>query len=396
MVNPRPRARDHGFPFSGTPGPLNAITDVPGVEVGYATLWSGEGKLQQGFGPVRTGVTAILPRGRSGAAPCYGGWATLNAAGEMTGTVWLEERGLCEGPVLITNTHAVGLVRDAAIQWMRRQNMPFTFTTPIVAETYDGFFNDIDGGHIHAGHVDAALDGAKGGPLQEGNVGGGAGMVTFEYKGGTGTASRILARKDGGYVVGVLVQSNFGERRHLRIGGLKVGEQLLDGLPRFMDRSLLSEDFQKQYAYWLGADEQKDGAPKAGEGSIIVIIVTNAPLLPHQLRRLAKRPALAIGRLGGVGAASSGDIFLALSTANEDTREDRGENAAPHPVLQHPNLAMTPLFEAVVDATEEAILNAMVAAEAAEGANRFHVPALPIERVRAMLAEHRLLEDVGS
>lgn len=390
------RSRDFGIPFSGTPGPLNAITDVAGVEVGYATLWSGEGKLVVGEGPIRTGVTAILPRGRQGHAPCFGASAALNAAGEMTGTIWLEERGLCEGPVLITNTHAVGLVRDAAIQWMRERDMAFSWTTPIVAETYDGFFSDINGGHVKAEHVYEALDGARGGAVAEGNVGGGTGMITYEFKGGTGTASRVVAEKDGGYTVGVLVQSNFGERRHLRLGGLKVGERLLDCLPRFVDRSLLSADFQKQYAYWLGAEEEKEAAPKAGDGSIVVIVITDAPLLPHQLKRLAKRPALAIGRLGGVGAASSGDIFLALSTANAEMSEDRGDRAQPSIVAMHPNLALTPIFEAAIDATEEAIVNAMVAGDSAEGANRFAVPKVPIDRVRAMLAEHNLLDGTAT
>ncbi|MDO9362946.1 MAG: P1 family peptidase [Sphingopyxis sp.] len=383
------RARDVGIPFSGVPGPHNAITDVAGVEVGFTTLWEGEGRLSVGEGPVRTGVTAILPRGKDDARPCFAAWETLNAAGEMTGTVWLNERGLYEGPILLTNTHEVGIVRDASIQWMRERGIDFLFATPIVAETYDGFFNDIDGGHIRREHVFAALDQATSGPVAEGNVGGGAGMITYEYKGGTGTASRRLGESDGGYTVGVIVQSNYGERRQLRLGGLKVGERLLSDMPRFMDRDLLSPEFQEKYAHWLGGDAE--GAPKAGEGSIIVIVATDAPLLPHQLKRLAKRPALAIGRLGGVGAASSGDIFLALSTANGGAGEARGERARSYSVEMHPNLALTPLFEAVVDATEEAIVNALVAGEAAEGANRFHVPSLPIDTVQALLERHALL-----
>jgi L-aminopeptidase/D-esterase-like protein len=383
------RAREAGIPFSGTPGELNAITDVAGLEVGFATLWDKNGKLVVGEGPVRTGVTAILPRGRSDGRPCFAAWETLNAAGEMTGTVWLQERGLYEGPVLITNTHEVGIVRDAAIQWMRQREVEFLFATPIVAETYDGFFNDIDGGHIRREHVFDALDGARSGSVAEGNVGGGTGMITYEYKGGTGTASRQLSANDGGYVVGVLVQSNYGERRHLRLGGIKVGEELLDDMPRFLDPDLLSPEFREKYAHWVGGETE--GSPKAGDGSIIVVIATNAPLMPHQLKRLAKRPALAIGRLGGIGAASSGDIFLALSTANPTVGEARGEQARSYPVDMHPNLAMTPLFEAVVDATEEAIANALVAGRAAEGANRFHVPSLPIDRVRDILDRHALL-----
>lgn len=378
------RARDLGIPFTGAPGPLNAITDVAGLEVGYSTLWSGEGVLQVGRGPVRTGVTAILPRGKGDLRPCFAGSFALNAAGELTGLTWLEERGLCEGPVLITNTHSVGVVRDAAIQWMRRQGWPFEWMAPIVGETYDGLFNDIDGGHIQPRHVFEALDGARSGSLAEGNIGGGTGMITYEYKGGTGTASRRLPAKEGGYTVGVLVQSNYGERRHLRIGGVPMGEVLRDNLPRFLDPGMITEAIREFRPTWSGPPD----------GSIIVIVATDAPLLPHQLRRLAKRPTLAIGRLGGVSAAGSGDIFLALSTANAGVSEARGPLCAPAEVMMHPNLGMTPLFEATIDATEEAILNALVAAESAEGANRLYVPRLPHDSVQEKLREHRLL--VGS
>jgi L-aminopeptidase/D-esterase-like protein len=378
---PTLRARNLGIPLSGAPGACNAITDVPGLEVGYTTLWSGSGALKVGEGPVRTGITAILPRGRSDARPCFGGSFALNAAGEFTGLAWLEERGLCEGPILITNTHSVGIVRDSAIQWMRRQKWPFEWAIPIVGETYDGSFNDIDGGHIEAQHVFDALDAAQSGSIAEGNVGGGTGMITYWYKGGTGTSSRRLEDKDGGYTVGVLVQSNYGERRQLRIGGIPMGEHLADDLPRFLDPSLLSDELRKYRAPWCGP----------GDGSIIVVVATDAPLLPHQLKRLAKRPALAIGRLGGVGAATSGDIFLAISTANAGASEERGALSAPSNVKLHPNLAMTSLFEAAIDATEEAILNALVAGEAAEGANRLYVPRLPHSRVKEKLRDHRLL-----
>lgn len=380
---PAIRARELGIPLSGAPGAWNAITDVPGLEVGYTTLWSGSGVLRVGEGPVRTGITAILPRGRSDARPCFGGSFALNGAGELTGLTWLEERGLYEGPILITNTHSVGLVRDAAIQWMRRQqwSFPLGWVAPIVGETYDGLFNDIDGGHIQPQHVFDALDAARRGPLAEGNVGGGTGMKTYEYKGGTGTSSRRLAETDGAYTVGVLVQSNYGVRRQLRIGGIPMGESLADDLPRYLDPSILSDELRTRYASWC--------AP--GDGSIIVVVATDAPLLPHQLKRLAKRPALAIGRLGGVGAANSGDIFLALSTANAEVSESPGARSAPSDVQMHPNLALTALFEATIDATEEAILNAMVAAEAAEGANRLFVPRLPHARVQAILHAHHLL-----
>lgn len=390
MGNPmRKRAREQGIPFSGTPGPYNSITDVPGLEVGYTTLWEGKGPLEVGKGPVRTGVTAILPRGRSDHRPCFGAWASLNHAGEMTGTIWLDERGLAEGPVLITNTHQVGMVRDAAIAWMRQHANETLFLVPIVAETYDGLVHDIDGGHIKPEHVFAALDSARSGPIAEGSVGGGTGMMTFEYKAGTGTASRILPRELGGYTVGVLVQTNFGERRSLRLGGIKVGERLLGDLPRPMDPDIIPASQAALYSRWVGRREPLPSSAEAGDGSIIVAVVTDAPLLPHQLKRLAKRPALGVARLGGIGTASSGDIFLALSTANAEASES-GETQ----IIRHfPNLNISALFEAVVDATEEAIVNALVAAEPMEGANRFFVPALPIDRVRDILAEHKLLQE---
>lgn len=268
----------------------------------------------------------------------------------------------------------------------RRRGNDAVFLTPIVAETFDGLLNDIDGGHIRPDHVFAALDGARGGPIAEGSVGGGTGMMTFEYKAGTGTASRVLPAEQGGYTVGVLVQSNFGTRHSLRIGGIKVGERLQDEMPRPLDPDLIPPEHAGLYARWLGTynDTLQQAPNEAGDGSIIVIVVTDAPLLPHQLKRIAKRPALGIGHLGGVGASLSGDIFLALSTANGNV----SEVGAPQAIDHFPNLNLTPMFEAVIDATEEAIVNAMVAAEAMEGANRFYVPALPIERVRAILAEH--------
>lgn len=383
------RARDLGIPFSGTPGPLNSITDVPGVEVGYTTLWEGSGKLEVGKGPVRTGVTAILPRGHDSQAPCFGAWASLNHGGEMTGTIWLDERGFCEGPVLITNTHQVGVVRDAAISWMRCRGNDTLYLLPIVAETYDGLLNDIDGGHIKPEHVFAALDCAQGGPIAEGSIGGGAGMMTYEYKAGTGTASRILSEDQGGYTVGVLVQSNYGERRSLRLGGIKIGERLHEDRPRLLDPALVPEVHASRYARWIGSGKRQQDPTEAGDGSIIVVVITDAPLLPHQLKRVAKRPALGIGRLGGLGASLSGDIFLALSTANADV----SESGTARPVQHYSNLNLTLVFEAVIDATEEAIVNSMVAAEAAEGANRFFVPALPIDLVRSILSEHRLLSE---
>jgi len=302
----------------------------------------------------------------------------------MTGLTWLEERGLCEGPILITNTHSVGIVRDSAIQWMRRQRWPFLWTTPIVGETYDGFFNDIDGDHIRREHVFEALDTAGAGPIAEGNVGGGAGMITYEYKGGTGTSSRRLAEEEGGYTVGVLVQSNYGRRKHLRIAGIRLGELLADSRPRFLDPTIVSNELSQRCAQWT----------TAADGSIIVIVVTDAPLLPHQLKRLAKRPALAIGRLGGVGAAGSGDLFLAISTANASVTEASEARCAPCDLKAHPNDGMTALFEATIDATEEAILNALVAGETAEGANGLHVSRLPHRRVQEILRAHNLLDEI--
>ena len=340
---------------------------------------------------MRTGVTAILPRGRSDARPCFGGSFALNAAGELTGLSWLEERGIFEGPILITNTHSVGVVRDAAIQWMRLRNWPrlIEYVIPIVGETYDGFFNDIDGGHIQFRHVFDALDTARGGPIAEGNVGGGAGMISYWYKGGTGTSSRRLAEKDGGYTVGVLVQSNYGVRQHLRIGGIPMGEALADDLPRYLDLGILPEELWKKRSSWC--------ASGVGEGSIMTVVATDAPLLPHQLKRLAKRPALGMARIGGIGSTLSGDFFIAFSTANADIGEKVGEYPAPDDVnpcevMMHPNLALTALFEATVDATEEAILNALVTGEAAEGANRLYVPSLPHSRVQEILRAHNLLK----
>lgn len=383
------RARDLGIPLSGSPGPWNAITDVPGIEVGYTTLWSGSGLRAVGQGPVRTGVTAIVPRGRCDSRPCFGGSFALNASGELTGLLWLEERGFFEGPILITNTNAVGVVRDAAVQWMRVNGWPqlVGFQLPIVGETYDGAFNDIDGGHVKSEHVFQALDSARTGELAEGNVGGGAGTMSYWYKGGTGTSSRRLAEREGCYTVGVLVQSNFGRRGQLRIGGIPIGAAVSDDLPRYLEVGTLPEGLRLKDSVWC--------SPSLGEGSIIVVVGTDAPLLPHQLRRLAKRPALGMARLGAIGMATSGDLFIAFSTANPEIGETMGETApspAAHEVKMHPNHALNPLFEATVDATEEAILNALVAAESAEGANRLFVPRLPHARVQEILRAHNLLK----
>jgi L-aminopeptidase/D-esterase-like protein len=363
-----PRARDLGIPFYGTPGPLNAITDVTGVEVGYATLVEGEGKLEVGKGPIRTGVTVIHPRGRRDRAPAFGGWATGNGNGEMTGTVWLEESGVVPSPIAITNTHSVGVVRDAVIAWMvKNGGTDQLWGLPIVAETWDGYLNDLNGFHVKPEHVHAALDAAHGGSIAEGNVGGGTGMHSFEFKGGTGTSSRRVRVKDAGdYTVGVLVQSNFGRRWQLQIAGVPVGREMPEDAP-----------FTAEYG------------PSNELGSIIVVIATDAPLLPTQLKRVAKRAAMGVARTGGTAGNGSGDIFVAFSTAN-------GAAAAADSGLQTvsflPNDALDGIFEATVLATEEAIVNAMVAARTMRGADGHTLVAIDHARLRAILEKYNRLE----
>jgi L-aminopeptidase/D-esterase-like protein len=362
----KPRARDLGVPFDGTPGALNAITDVRGVEVGFVTLVSGEGKLVPGKGPVRTGVTAILPQGKNFRGRLFAAWHTLNGNGEMTGTTWVEESGGLGTPVLITNTHSVGVVRDAVIEWNARrgtgEGYSGDFSLPVVAETWDGFLNDINGFHVKKEHVFAALDGAKPGPVEEGNVGGGTGMVAHGFKGGTGTSSRVLAAEAGGYTVGVLVQANYGRRDLLRVAGVPVGRELTDLTP-------------------------SRGRADAGQGSIIVVVATDAPLLPHQLRRLAKRVSLGVGNMGGRGEDSSGDIFIAFSTANQEAAKTEGLAQ----LTMLPNERLNPLFAATAAATEEAIVNAMVAAETMRGIDGNTVHALPHERLREVLKKYNRL-----
>jgi L-aminopeptidase/D-esterase-like protein len=361
----KPRARDLGIPFDGTPGANNAITDVAGVEVGFATLISGEGRLIVGKGPVRTGVTAILPRGKDSHDQCFAAWFTLNGNGEMTGTTWIQESGFLEGPVMITNTHSVGVVRDAVIAWqMKRQGKTFQpWSLPVVAETWDGGLNDINGFHIKPEHVIQALDGAKSGTVAEGNVGGGTGMVAHGFKGGTGTSSRKLDARGGGYTVGVLVQANYGRRQNLHIAGVPVGQEITDLLP---ERGKLND----------------------GSGSIIVVAATDAPLLPHQLKRMATRIALGIGIVGGRGENSSGDIFVAFSTANPGAAQDSGITT----VQMLPNDRINPLFNATVQATEEAIVNALVAAETMEGINGNKVYAVPHDRLKEVMRKYNRLK----
>jgi len=362
LAQAKPRARDLGVPFDGTPGLYNAITDVKGVEVGHTTLISGSGKLKVGEGPVRTGVTAVLPRGKDSLDPVFGAWFTLNGNGEMTGTTWLEDSGFLDGPVMITNTHSVGVVRDAVIAW-RVKKAPsdqagYEWSLPVVAETYDGDLNDINGFHVKPEHAWHALDTAHGGAVEEGNVGGGTGMICNEFKGGIGTSSRVLDAKYGGYTVGVLVQCNYGWRSQLRIAGVPVGREIPDHKVRDND-----------------------------VGSIIVVVATDAPMIPTQLKRLARRVSLGLGRDGSYSGDGSGDIFVAFSTANPGAANSKSMRQ----ITMLPNEQMNPLFLATVQATEEAVINAMVAAETMKGINDFEVIALPHDRLREVLKKYNRL-----
>ncbi|MEM6701533.1 MAG: P1 family peptidase [Acidobacteriota bacterium] len=372
------RARDLGVPFEGAPGPLNAITDVEGVTVGSVTLIEGSGALEVGEGPVRTGVTAIHPRGSESTDPVFAGWFTLNASGEMTGTTWLEERGLIDGPIAITNTHSVGVVRDASVAWMVSRGWPADWHAPVVAETYDGALNDINGFHVTKEHALQAFRDARAGAVEEGAVGGGTGMVCNGFKGGIGTASRRLRVADADFTLGVLVQCNYNWRGlDLRLGGRKVDGLLPVGEHCFVDRSL-----ERPFTYAPYCDDD-DASGAAPDGSIIVVVATDAPLLPHQLRRVAKRPSLALGRLGAISDGGSGDIFVAFSTANAGRLSEVERTT----VETFPNDLLSVVFRATVQATEEAIVNAMVAAETVVGANGFRVQELPEEAVRKLFTE---------
>jgi D-aminopeptidase len=351
---PEPRARDLGLPFQGVTGALNAIADVPGLEVGHTTLIEAD--------RVRTGVTAILPRGKAkGFEVVPAAWFSLNGNGEMTGTAWLDETGRLAGPIMLTNTHSVGVVRDTVIDWANRKGWLEAWSLPVVAETYDGFLNDINGFHVHPEHAVHALETASSGPVLEGNVGGGTGMITARFKGGIGTASRRPERgwhdsELGPWTLGVLVQSNFGSRPDLSICGVPVGLEITDLMP---------ED------------------PPAKDGSIIVVVATDAPLLPHQLRRLAKRAGMGLARTGSVAYNSSGDLFVAFSTSSPATTRDG---------LEHwralPEADLDPLFRAVVRATEEAIINALVAARTMTGYRGRTVHALPHDRLLEVMRRY--------
>jgi L-aminopeptidase/D-esterase-like protein len=367
----KPRARDIGIPFEGSTGKYNAITDVRGVEVGFSTIISGEGKNILGKGPVRTGVTAILPRGRIN-NPVYANWYSLNGNGEMTGTTWITESGFLETPIMITNTNSVGVVRDAVLKWFvdkhwYKENSWYTY--PVVAETYDGFLNDVYGFHIKENHAYEALNSATTGFIKEGNIGGGTGMMCLGFKGGTGSSSRVIKIKDSTYVLGVLVQANFGAKRNLNIAGVPVGKELQDTLNYELKGSPIS--YRQE-----------------GDGSIIVVVATDAPLFPHQLKRIVQRVPLGIGKVGGRGENGSGDIFIAFSTANPGAFQRNNISKSD----QLPNDLINPFFEATVQAVEEAIINAMVAAETMEGINGNKAYALPHKSVVEILKKYNRIK----
>ena len=354
----KPRARDLGIPLEGSPGPFNAITDVSNVEVGFATVIEGES--------VRTGVTAIHPRGKADHDPVFGGVFSFNGNGEMTGAAWVDEGGFVEGPICITNTHSVGIVRDTVIDWQVRNGAMFQkWSIPVVAETADGWLNDMNGFHVKPEHVMHALDTANSGPIPEGNVGGGTGMICYEFKGGTGTASRKLPKKLGSYTIGALVQANFGRRYQLTVAGVPVGQHITEDAP-----------------FTSGEN------PFREQGSLIVILATDAPLFPYQLKRVAKRATLGMARTGSLGGNGSGDIFLAFSTANRGVAAPSGELGC---VQILPNDHLDPIFAAAALATEEAILNAMLAAETMTGKDGLYVPALPHERLQEVLQQYNRL-----
>jgi D-aminopeptidase len=398
--NTESRARDLGVPFDGTPGPLNAISDVAGVEVGYKTLISGEGRLVIGKGPVRTGVTAILPRGKQGTESVFAAYFAGNGNGDMTGTHWIEESGLLEAPILITNTGSVGVVRDAAVAWMVQQKRFGFFWYPVAAETADVPLNDIKGQHVTTQDAWDALNSATGGPLLEGNVGGGTGMICNGFKGGTGTASRRLSAADGGYTVGVLVQCNYGGSKQLRVAGIAVAREMN------LQRPCVQKLLDPPVVFWGDGTPAPvcdpkvattaDGVRGPEEGSIIVIVATDAPLTPDQLKRLARRVSVGLGRVGAIEGDESGDIFLAFSTANAGA--DEGNST--QPPFNYPNATiqrmqswkMDAMFTAVVQATEESVINTLVAAKTMVGADYWTIQALPHDQLQQVLRKHALLQ----
>jgi D-aminopeptidase len=391
---PATRARDLGVPFDGTPGPNNAITDVLGVEVGFKTLISGDGPLIRGKGPVRTGVTAIFPRGKTDARAVFAGFFAGNGNGDMTGTHWVEESGVLETPILITGTGSVGVVRDAAFKWLANHRKGF-FWYPVSAETADVPLNDMAGQHVTPQDALDALDNAKPGPVAEGNVGGGTGMVCNGFKGGTGTASRKLPAEAGGYTVGVLVQCNYGSAKQLRVAGIPVAREMT-----LQPRCVTRLTFPPQQLYGAAAtlcDPKRlaiaDGLSQEHRGSIIIVIATDAPLTAEQLKRLARRASVGLGRLGAIESDGSGDIFIAFSTANAGA--DDGNWAAdtekPAQVERLRSAALNPLFEATVQGVEESVINALVAARTMTGADYWTVSALPHEQLQEVLRGHGML-----
>ena len=375
----KPRARDLGVPFEGTPGRLNAITDVDGVEVGHATIVRGSGELVIGAGPVRTGVTAVWPRGRDESDPVYAAWFTLNGNGEMTGTTWVRDSGIMQGPVMITNTLSVGVVHHAVIRWgvardRERRRGAWLAALPVVAETWDGTLNDIRGQHVTEEDAIAAMEAARGGPVAEGNVGGGTGMICHRFKGGIGTASRVAEVRRERYTVGVLVQCNYGSRQPFRVAGVPVGREIVDLMPSGPG----------------GGGLEGEAGQADREGSIIVVVATDAPVLPHQLEWIARRVSLGLARNGSIASNGSGDIFVAFSTANQRAASER-DNTAEARILA--NGLLNPIFAATVEATEEAVINALVAAETMTGANGVTVHALPHERLREVLRRYGRLGD---
>jgi len=374
----KPRARDIGIPFEGSPGKYNAITDVAGVEVGHTTLIEGSGKLEKGKGPVRTGVTVIFPSGKK-YTPLFANWHMLNGNGDMTGTHWITESGFLETPIFITNTSSVGTVRDAALKWMDEHKYYdtsqglFWYSYPVVAETWDGVLNDINGFHVKPEHVWQAIEKACPGFVEEGAVGGGTGMICHGFKGGIGTSSRVIDKQSGGYTVGVLVQANYGARSQLTIAGVPVGKELGDTLSlKIFSQPTSSASARNE---WFE------------QGSIIVVVATDAPLLPHQLKRIAQRVPLGIGKCGGIGGNGSGDIFIAFSTANKNSFSREKETSA----TLFSNDQMGALFAATIEATEEAIINALVAGTTMKGINDNTVYGLPHDKVLSILRKyHRI------
>lgn len=390
------RGRQLGIPFDGTPGPLNAITDVAGVEVGYVTLMRGDGRRVVGQGPVRTGVTAILPRGKATLEPVFAAFYAGNGNGDMTGTHWIEETGVLETPVMITNTLSVGTVRDAVVDWMVKRNAPGPFWYPVVTETSDGGLNDMKGLHVKPEHAFQALENAKGGPVAEGNVGGGTGMNCNGFKGGTGTSSRVLAQSAGGYTVGVLVQCNYGARSQLRIAGIPVGREITGVDPcvgRVLDPPITAADGRALPVCGVAVPLSQRPAEDPEQGSIIIVVATNAPLSPDQLKRMVRRVALGMGRMGSINGNGSGDIFIAFSTANRGVDwGNSGPSVLPPPTMERLGSGrMDPLFTATVEATEEAIVNAMLAAENMDGADFRRSWAIPHDQVKEILKKYNRL-----